>query len=248
MTMLFLTTPRSYKTADDTTGLGIMTSPATGAVIPEGVPWGVDSGCYSTGYPGDVQYLNWLATRPLYIRSACLFATAPDVPCEHEPTLIRSIPFFPIIQQLGYPVSFVAQNGAVPDNVPWASFDVLFLGGTTDWKLGREAAYLTVHAIRLGVPVHMGRVNSSKRFQYAQEIGCTSSDGTAAAYDPATMAVQIAEWITPRQHTCESCGNIFYPSRRDAITCSPSCRQAKSRATRAAGGGGAAGPSTRSLL
>jgi hypothetical protein len=42
--------------------------------------------------------------------------------------------------------------------VPWDAFDVLFLGGTTDWKLGPAAADLTAEARRRGLVVHMGRV------------------------------------------------------------------------------------------
>lgn len=42
-------------------------------------------------------------------------------------------------------------------------FDVLFLGGSTAWKLGSAARRLTTEAKARGKQVHMGRVNSLKR-------------------------------------------------------------------------------------
>jgi hypothetical protein len=48
----------------------------------------------------------------------------------------------------------------------------------TEWKLGAWAALLTTLAKARGKYVHMGRVNSLKRYRYAVSIGCDSVDGT----------------------------------------------------------------------
>ena len=68
--------------------------------------------------------------------------------------------------------------------MPWDDFDALFIGGTTDWKLGDGAAQLVREAKRRGKWVHMGRVNSLRRMIYAESIGCDSADGTMLKYNP----------------------------------------------------------------
>jgi hypothetical protein len=63
-------------------------------------------------------------------------------------------------------------------SMAWPRIDALFIGGSTDWKLGPAARTLVREAKRRGLWVHMGRVNSLKRIAYAAEIGCDSIDGT----------------------------------------------------------------------
>ena len=60
----------------------------------------------------------------------------------------------------------------------WPRIDALFIGGSTDWKLGAATRALVREAKRRGLWVHMGRVNSLKRIAYTAEIGCDSIDGT----------------------------------------------------------------------
>jgi hypothetical protein len=226
--MIYLTIASDYpnhpRTSPPTTG--IMDSPAQSAHIPPATPWAIDSGCYSTGYPGDIPYLRYLATRPHPIRKNVMFATAPDHPTDHVPALQRSTPFFPIIRNLGYPVAFVIQNGATPQNIPWPDFDVVFIGGTTDWKLGPEAqliAHVAIHEYHY--PVHMGRVNSQTRYRYATQIGCTSADGTTAVYSQSPPPIKT--WADPAAPIeCEVCHRPFYTPRPSTRrTCSPACRQ-----------------------
>lgn len=77
-------------------------------------------------------------------------------------TLTRSAPMLPRIRALGYPAALVAQDGLEHLAVPWDAFDVLFLGGTTDWKLGPAAADLPADAVWRstwdGFPGHFPRV------------------------------------------------------------------------------------------
>lgn len=64
------------------------------------------------------------------------------------------------------------------------SFDALFVGGTTDWKMGQDATLCIQRARRLGLPVHIGRVNSQTRFRHFQLLGADSCDGTTACHAP----------------------------------------------------------------
>lgn len=173
--------------------IGYIDTPAQGNLRPEGVTWCADNGAFGKGYPGDDGFLDWLARQDN--RQDCLFATAPDAICDHQRTYRRSFRFLPAIRALGYRVAFVAQNGARPYNVPWGAFDVLFIGGDDDYKLGADARELTREAKRRGLWVHMGRVNSHKRLRYADHIGCDSADGTYLTFGPDTNLPKMQGWL-----------------------------------------------------
>lgn len=178
--------------------IGQICTPAEGRAVIPGATWAADNGCFGKGYPGDAEYLAWLATRAEHA-DRCLFATAPDVVADAAATLARSAPFLPLIRALGYPAALVAQDGLEHLDVPWDSFDVLFIGGSTDWKLGAAAGRLTAEAKRRGKAVHMGRVNSRRRWSYAEHIGCDSVDGTFLAFGPDINLARLTNWVS--QHS-----------------------------------------------
>lgn len=161
----------------------------------QGGAWAADSGCFSpTTYVGDDDYMAWLTARRATAR-ACLFATAPDVVGDHDATLAKSLPHLPKIRALGYPAAFVGQDGATVETMPWDEFDWLFIGGTTEWKLGPEARGLVSHAKEIGKNVHMGRVNSERRLRYASHIGCDTADGTFLAFGPDVNLPRLLSWL-----------------------------------------------------
>jgi hypothetical protein len=78
-------------------------------------------------------------------------------------------------------LAFVLQDGAErPGRVPWEApgLAAVFVGGSTRWKLGPEAADLVRQARRRGLHVHMGRISSARTIRYARSIGCTSFDSS----------------------------------------------------------------------
>jgi hypothetical protein len=79
--------------------------------------------------------------------------------------------------------------------MPWPWFDVLFLGGSTAWKLGPAARRLTAEAKARGKRVHMGRVNSLRRLRYADATGCDSADGTFLAFGPDVNLPALLGWL-----------------------------------------------------
>lgn len=152
------------------------------------------------------------------------FAAAPDVVGDAAATLRRAETggMLAWIRHAGYPAAFVAQNGLERLDVPWGDFDALFLGGSpeclpcgyvrptvdreqercpachrflTEWKLGAAARGLAAEAKDRGKWVHMGRVNSGKRFRYADAIGCDSADGTYLINGPDTNLPKLLGWI-----------------------------------------------------
>lgn len=180
--------------------LGAITTPKQGNAVPEGVDWTADNGCFGSGYPGDDAWIRWLASRKAD-RSRCAFATAPDVVGDAEATLERSAPYLPVIRRLGYRAALVAQDGLEHLRVPWADFDVLFIGGTTEWKLSPYAARLSIEALVRGLPVHMGRVNSLKRMRHARSIGCSSADGTFVTFGPTVRLPEAVGWVREIRRT-----------------------------------------------
>lgn len=175
--------------------IGMMCTPAEGKSPAAAAVWAADNGCFGKGYPGDVGYLGWLDRLAEHV-GRCLFATAPDVVADAAATLARSGPFLGLIRDRGYPAAFVAQDGLEDLDVPWAEFDALFIGGSTGWKLGRAARRLVAEAKARGKWVHMGRVNSRRRWAYAEYIGCDSVDGTFLAFGPDVNLPRLVSWIS----------------------------------------------------
>jgi hypothetical protein len=139
--------------------LGQIVTPTAGNRVAD-TDWIADNSVFSGQYPGDESYLAWLAARQQHA-DRCRFVVAPDVVGDAEATLALSAPMLPRIRALGFGVALVAQDG-LEDlwPVPWGDFDCLFLGGTTEWKLGPAVRGLVAEAKEQGKWVHMGRVNS----------------------------------------------------------------------------------------
>lgn len=194
--MRYFANPSTQKVRDAMTAglIDCIDTPKQGNVPVEGVAWCADNGCFGKGYPGDERWFAWLESNA-YRASSCVFAVAPDVVGDAVATLERSLPWLPKIRALGYPAAFVAQDGLENLVIPWGDFDVLFVGGSTEWKLGAEAARIVGQAKACGKWVHMGRVNSGRRFRYAQMIGCDSADGTTLAKFPDATLPDVLAWL-----------------------------------------------------
>lgn len=173
--------------------IGFIDTPRQCNPRPEGVKWCADNGCFGKGFD-ETHWWAWLEANA-GAAVDCVFAVAPDVVGDAQATLDRSLPWLPRIRALGYPAAFVAQDGQESLPVPWDEFDVLFVGGSTEWKLGPHARAIVAEAKRRGVYVHMGRVNSLRRFRYAEAIGCDSVDGTFLKFAPDTNLPRLQKWI-----------------------------------------------------
>ena len=81
------------------------------------------------------------------------------------------------------PVALVAQDGMTVEDYEWwsGSFDALFIGGSTEWKLSENARQFVAAANRDGVWTHMGRVNTHRRLKMAKSWGVDSVDGSSMA-------------------------------------------------------------------
>jgi hypothetical protein len=157
-----------------------------------GTLWCADNGCFSDKWD-KAKWWRFLVDNA-HRADTCLFAVAPDVVGDAWRTGIRALPYIEPMRALGYRVAWVAQDGQQNHPLPWLGIDALFIGGTTDWKLGPHARALVAEAKRRGKWVHMGRVNSQRRFEYARAIGCDSADGTYLTFGPDTNLPKLLAW------------------------------------------------------
>ncbi|MFC8660603.1 hypothetical protein [Streptomyces sp. NPDC057199] len=179
------------------TGLiGCMTTPAQGNRIPDGAFYACDNGKFGKGWPGADIWSEWLQrTVNRYGADRCLWAVAPDKPLDAAGTLDESLPWLACIRELGVPAAFAAQDGCDLLGLPWDEFDVLFLAGSTAWKIGPVAARLAEEARARGKAVHMGRVNSLRRLRIAEGVGCQTVDGTFLAFGPDKNLARLRGWL-----------------------------------------------------
>lgn len=194
--------------------LACIETPAQGRnQVPAGAKWCADNGRGpgkdgkpGKGWRGEDYWWDWLVAHPG--KDDCLFAVAPDVVGDAQATLDWSATWLPRIRELGIPAALAAQDGLEHLDVPWDSFDVLFIGGSTEWKMSRAAIELAEQARRHGKQVHAGRVNSGKRFSYASApypfgLGADTADGTYLAHGPDVNLPKLLRWIDVHesQHT-----------------------------------------------
>lgn len=173
-----LLSPRQFSRAADTAEAGI--------------PWAADNDCFqrldARAYKRMLQSLTGIP--------GCEFLVLPDVVGDAWATAERWAQWYPVAKLTGQPLALVAQDGLTAARCPWGAFDVLFVGGTTVWKEGSEAELLVREAKERGLWVHMGRVNSRRRFDYARAIGCDSIDGTKFSRWRDTWLPDALTWHT----------------------------------------------------
>lgn len=172
--------------------IGVLATPNIGNYRDPSWTWAADSGCFNRDtYKGDDAYVAWLAAQD---RTRCLFATAPDVVGDWAATAALAVGWLPRIRALGYQAAVVLQDGATSATVPWDDIDWVFVGGSDEWKLG-GCDHLIVEALGRGKRVHVGRVNSSRRFERFAHMGVDSVDGTYLAFGPDVNLPKLLSWV-----------------------------------------------------
>jgi hypothetical protein len=102
------------------------------------------------------------------------WVVVPDVVTDMEATIISWHEWSPQLRAIlpNVPLAFAVQDGMTPCHVP-KDADVIFVGGTTEWKW-RNLYSWTDNFPR----VHVGRVNSERMLWMAHDAGAESCDGT----------------------------------------------------------------------
>jgi len=175
--LLFLHSAHATFAQYDHPNLGRLVSPKHFARVEDtaasGLPWAADNDCFS-GFD-EARFRSMLER--IGGLSGCRFISCPDVVGDAVATMKLFARWSDLVRGAG-PVALVAQDGLVAEAVPWDELDAVFIGGTTEYKLGVEAARIVAGANARGIWAHMGRVTSAKRFLYAKSIGIDSVDGT----------------------------------------------------------------------
>jgi hypothetical protein len=145
-----------------------------------GGEYAIDNGAFS-GF--NASAFDSLLSRQSASIDRCLFVAVPDVVGNAVQTLAiwqhrrRFVPG-------GWPLAFVAQNGAESMRLPWDEFAALFIGGRDPWKESRGVEELIATAKILGKHVHVGRVNTPRRFKRFADLGADTCDGSGVSmYD-----------------------------------------------------------------
>lgn len=133
----------------------------------------IDNGAFSKFEPHS--FLS-LLKRETPRRGLCRFVAVPDVVGSARRTLEVFDHWAPALQE--WPLALVAQDGQENLPIPWERIAAIFIGGSTDWKMGPHAAACIKACKAIGKWCHVGRVNTPGRFEYFEDLGADSIDGT----------------------------------------------------------------------
>lgn len=161
--------------------LGVLMTPRSGnsQKTKEGFIWGVDNSAFTNF--DEKKFFNLIKK----IKGQdCKFVACPDVVGDAKQTLDLFFKWNKIIKNFNLPVALVLQDGMRVDDIPFEMIDSIFIGGSTKYKLGEEVRNICKEAKQRNIWIHMGRVNSNKRLQYAIDIGCDSADGSGYSMFP----------------------------------------------------------------
>jgi hypothetical protein len=133
----------------------------------------IDNGAFA-GFRQD-KFLGILA-REREVKHLCRFVVVPDVVADAR----RTLEVFDHWKYslTGWPLAFAAQDGIENLPIPWKHITAVFIGGTTEFKVGDKAKAVIRAAQAMGKYVHVGRVNTPGRFEYFDSLGVDSIDGT----------------------------------------------------------------------
>ena len=137
------------------------------------LPWAIDNGAFASF---DGQAFQTLLEREMHHQADCLFVVAPDVVGSAR----RTLEIFELWKHrlAGWRLALACQDGQEHLPIPWLAIAAVFIGGSTSWKTSDHVVHIIKAAKVLGKWTHVGRVNHPARFQYFEELGVDSIDGT----------------------------------------------------------------------
>lgn len=166
--------------------IGMLNTPLSWKNPPEYMPWALDNGCFTNWMPGKFRH---------YLRRAKLFkpplwVAVPDVVADAEATLERWHKWH---HQIDFPLAFVCQDGHEPQDVPKQA-KCCFVGGTTEWKLSNGHRFKGVADL-----LHIGRVTTLSRLEWAERIGADSVDGSGFFRGRCKQYADFKQWFLGRK-------------------------------------------------
>ena len=158
-------------------GLGHLYSPGGARGPFEHLPYALDNGAYGAmknERPFDEgafeDHVEWALGKEL----APLWLAVPDVVGDKDATVTEWRRRAPALRErCGWDLALCVQDGMTPDILDELQPDVVFIGGSTDWKWGSLASWCAAHP-----RIHVGRCNSPRRLYECADLGVESCDGT----------------------------------------------------------------------
>ena len=176
--------------------IGQLLCPQDGNLIRPHLPVAVDNSAFS-----DWDESKYIALLDKLQGYKVLWVSAPDVVGDAQATSRLYDKWMPEIRKRGFPVALVLQDGQEWIGLPHPDdYDAIFIGGTTEFKLGAYARYCVQRVHEDGKLAHMGRVNSIRRAVYAYDIGCDSIDGSGYSRFPQKVKPLLSALSNYKKH------------------------------------------------
>ena len=146
--------------------IGMLNTPFSWKNPPFYMPYALDNGCF-TRWDEPAFFL--MLRKASIQRKPPMFVVVPDVVGDADGTMKRWRKHH---EQINFPLAFACQDGCEPQDVPKEA-STCFIGGSTEWKLENAHRFKGVRP-----HLHIGRVTTGSRLQWAKDIGADSVDGT----------------------------------------------------------------------
>jgi hypothetical protein len=170
--MKFLLDSSASKCVEGDLIAGQLLTPLSNFALGDG-PFAIDNGGFTRF---DAGAFRRLLTKCRNAVERCLFVAVPDVVGSARRTLETFDIWNPLLD--AWPRALVAQDGLEDLPIPWQHISSVFIGGTTTWKESQAACAIIKAAQIAGKHVHVGRVNTIRRFRKFDELGCDTCDGS----------------------------------------------------------------------
>lgn len=131
-------------------------TPLTKYARAEGVPYGLDNGCFKK-----FNREAWLRLLKEAADDPPVFACLPDIVGDAQRTLELFEHFKALTERV--PRALVLQDGIERTRIPWDDIAAVFIGGSDRFKYSQEAFAAAKTAKMMSKWVHVGRVNTAAR-------------------------------------------------------------------------------------
>lgn len=151
-------------------------TPLTAYARAEGIPYGLDNGCFTK-----FDEPTWKRLLHEARDDKPVFATLPDVVGSAQ----RTIELFKQFRVLvfGLPRALVLQDGIENVEIEWHTLDAVFIGGSDAFKISKEAFQAAKAAKIMKKWVHVGRVNTAARVEQWIDLADSIDGSGISRYD-----------------------------------------------------------------
>lgn len=146
--------------------------------VREGGGFAIDNGAFSRF---DARAFLSLLAREWDAHKRCRFVVVPDVVGSARRTLEVFEHWRQRSELRHWPLALALQDGQEDQPIPWIWIKAVFVAGSTRWKESKAAEQCIKAAQAMGKWVHVGRVNTPARWDWCEQLGVDSVDGSGIA-------------------------------------------------------------------